>query len=102
MPTLRSMMKQNQGIVGHLSVAEALELEPEDVADWADEAGLPQVDGVRVFRTDDLEALEQGLENSDDDDDDEPADEADQRLDGTDDDDDDSDDPEDDDSDDED
>lgn len=94
MPTLKSMMKQNQGIAGHLSVAEALELEPEDVADWADEAGLPQVDGVRVFRADDLEALEQGLEDSDDDADDGEADEADERLDGADDDDDEGGDPE--------
>jgi len=102
MPTLKSVMKQNQGIVGHLTVAEALELEPEDVAEWADEAGLPQVDGVRVFGTNDLEALEESLEDSDDDDDDDQGDESDQKLDGDDDHDDDGDDREDDDRDDED
>ncbi|MCA9599998.1 MAG: hypothetical protein KC776_42135 [Myxococcales bacterium] len=98
MPTLKSVMKQNRGIVGHLTVAEALELEPEDVAEWADEVGLPQVDGVRVFGTNDLAALEQSLEDSEDD----QGDESDQMLDGADDHDDDRDDPEDDDRDDED
>ena len=76
----------------------ARSLEPEDVAEWADEVGLPQVDGVRVFGTNDLAALEQSLEDSEDD----QGDESDQMLDGADDHDDDRDDPEDDDRDDED
>lgn len=77
MPTLKTMMKRNDGLVGHLSVAEALELDADDVAEWADGAQLPCVDGVRVFMAEDVAELELQLDGDDDDDGDDEIDSVD-------------------------
>jgi hypothetical protein len=67
MATLKTIMKRNEGLVGHLSVAEALELDPDDVAEWADGAELPCVDGVRVFTAEDVNEFELCFADDEDD-----------------------------------
>lgn len=62
------VLDQNRGVLGVDDVAEALDLDPEELAAWADDSEVARVDGVLVFTRRDVDRVLDDLADEEDDD----------------------------------